>query len=200
MFNTVALQAAFKRKVAETVCRASQGFDPSFAVVELNGLKIAEVRASALRDSRPLLCSQAAFKREVAETVLRCASQGFDPSFAVVELNGLKIAEDRTFADCASAILTTLLGMCFAAPARTKPENAKLYAATPADVSTQVRSPAMDVGLLTATGRVSCASVRPSSPVTCGTPTDVCQLAPPAAGCRFQAAGFRLDRLCWCRA
>ena len=81
---------------------------------------------------------QAAFKREVAETVLRCAAQGFDPGFAVVELNGLKIAEDKTFADCASAILTTLLGMCFPAPPRTKPDNAALYPGTAADVSSQV--------------------------------------------------------------
>lgn len=86
-------------------------------------------------ESQALL--QAAFKREVAETVLRCAAQGFDPSFAVVELNGLKIAEDKTFADCASAILTTVLGLCFPAPPRTKAENAALYPAAAADVSTQ---------------------------------------------------------------
>ena len=81
---------------------------------------------------------QASFKREVAETVLRCAQQGFDPSFAVVELNGLKIAEDRTFADCASAILTTLLGLCFPAAHKTKPEYQGLYPAAAANSGTPV--------------------------------------------------------------
>ena len=41
------------------------------------------------------------FKREVAETFLRCISEGISHENAVIELNGLKIAEDRTFADCA---------------------------------------------------------------------------------------------------
>lgn len=41
------------------------------------------------------------FKREVAETFLRCIKEGISQDNAVIELNGLKIAEDRTFADCA---------------------------------------------------------------------------------------------------
>ena len=84
------------------------------------------------------MCEQVSFKREVSETVLRCAQQGFDPSFAVVELNGLKIAEDRTFADCTSAILATLLGLCFPAGARTKAEYEGLYPASAADTASPV--------------------------------------------------------------
>lgn len=41
------------------------------------------------------------FKREVAETFLRCIKEHISHDNAVIELNGLKIAEDRTFADCA---------------------------------------------------------------------------------------------------
>jgi hypothetical protein len=41
------------------------------------------------------------FKREVAETFLRCIKECISHDNAVIELNGLKIAEDRTFADCA---------------------------------------------------------------------------------------------------
>ena len=88
--------------------------------------------------THPSRMRQASFKREVSETVLRCAQQGFDPSFVVVELNGLKIAEDRTFADCASAILTTLLGLCFPAAPKTKPEYQGLYPAAAADSGTPV--------------------------------------------------------------
>lgn len=41
------------------------------------------------------------FKREVAETYLRCVKEHISHDNVVIELNGLKIAEDRTFADCA---------------------------------------------------------------------------------------------------
>ena len=41
------------------------------------------------------------FKREVAETFLRCIHECISHENAVIELNGLKIAEDRTFGDCA---------------------------------------------------------------------------------------------------
>ena len=50
------------------------------------------------------------FKREVSETFLRCKQQGFDQTNAVIELNSLKIAEDRTFADVARYVFTTILG------------------------------------------------------------------------------------------
>lgn len=51
-----------------------------------------------------------AFKREVSETLLRCKKMGFDQNNAIIELNGLKIAEDKTFADCARYLFTTILG------------------------------------------------------------------------------------------
>lgn len=41
------------------------------------------------------------FKREVAETYLRCVKEHISHDNVVIELNGLKIAEDKTFADCA---------------------------------------------------------------------------------------------------
>jgi len=50
------------------------------------------------------------FKREVGETFLRCKQQGFDQTNAVIELNSLKIAEDRTFAEVARYVFTTILG------------------------------------------------------------------------------------------
>lgn len=45
----------------------------------------------------------------------------------VIELNALKIAENRTFADCARYMLTTLLGLALPAPRRTPAEYASLY-------------------------------------------------------------------------
>ena len=94
------------------------------------------------------------FKREVAETFLRCIKEAISHDNAVIELNGLKIAEDRAFADCArcgfrgkgwrcclhsrSATLpstrcrrymfTTMLGLCLPAGPATRPEYRPLYA------------------------------------------------------------------------
>lgn len=56
------------------------------------------------------------FKEEVAETFLRCIKENISQENVVIELNGLKIAEDKTFADCARFILTTCLGLCLPAP------------------------------------------------------------------------------------
>ena len=39
----------------------------------------------------------------------------------VLELNGLKLAEVRTFVDCAKYIFTTLLQMCMPPPANIRP-------------------------------------------------------------------------------
>ena len=73
------------------------------------------------------------FRREVAETFLRCVKDKFDPSNAVVELQGLKMAENRTFADLARYILTSLLGLSLPSPRDASPEFACLYpAAAPA--------------------------------------------------------------------
>ena len=56
------------------------------------------------------------FKEEVSETFLRCIKENISQENVVIELNGLKIAEDKTFADCARFILTTCLGLCLPAP------------------------------------------------------------------------------------
>lgn len=60
--------------------------------------------------------SEPHFKREVAETFLRCIKEKISHENVVIELNGLKIAEDRTFADCARYMLTTALGLCLPPP------------------------------------------------------------------------------------
>jgi translation initiation factor eIF-2B subunit epsilon len=70
------------------------------------------------------------FKEEVAETFLRCIKENISQENVVIELNGLKIAEDKTFADCARFILTTCLGLCLPPPAKCVSEEYKtLYAA-----------------------------------------------------------------------
>lgn len=67
------------------------------------------------------------FRREVTETFLRCVRMGYDQSNAVVELNALKLAEDRTFADLARYLITSLLGLALPAPPDASPENLGLY-------------------------------------------------------------------------
>jgi len=59
---------------------------------------------------------------------------------AVIELNGLKIAEDRSFADCARYILTTVLALCGPAPPRTRAEYAPLFSAAAPVTDTPVRA------------------------------------------------------------
>jgi hypothetical protein len=66
--------------------------------------------------------------QEVAETFLRCVKERFAEDNVVIELNALKIAEDRSFADCARYILTTLLALCLPAPAWVSPEYVLLFA------------------------------------------------------------------------
>ncbi|KAK9827334.1 hypothetical protein WJX81_006406 [Elliptochloris bilobata] len=79
---------------------------------------------------------EAPFKREVSETFLRCAQLGFDQEYAGVEINGLKIAEDRSFADCARYILTSVMALCGPAPPRTREEYTSLFCAPPLPTST----------------------------------------------------------------
>lgn len=91
------------------------------------------------------------FRREVGETFLRCVKHGFEQANAVVELQGLKMAENRSFADLARAfgpcpptgahfpatlpapqaryILTTLLSLCLPAPCDCSEEYAGLHPA-----------------------------------------------------------------------
>ncbi|KAI8107409.1 hypothetical protein M9435_002440 [Picochlorum sp. BPE23] len=67
------------------------------------------------------------FKEEVAETFLRCIKENISQENVVIELNGLKIAEDKTFADCARFIMTTALGLCLPAPPFVIDEYKSLY-------------------------------------------------------------------------
>ena len=71
------------------------------------------------------------FRREVAETFLRCVKHGYAEANAVVELQGLKMAENRTFADIARYVLMTVLGLVLPAPKDATKENLKLYPASP---------------------------------------------------------------------
>ena len=71
------------------------------------------------------------FRREVAETFLRCVKHGYAEANAVVELQGLKMAENRTFADIARYVLMTVLGLVLPAPKDVTKENLKLYPASP---------------------------------------------------------------------
>ena len=89
------------------------------------------------------------FRREVAETFLRCALLDYEEDLAVIELNSLKIAEDKQFADVARALAVTAIALAAPPPVPSspsessgsgggsRPEFAPLYAPGPApDVST----------------------------------------------------------------
>ena len=88
-----------------------------------------------------LLVMQAAFRREVSETFLRCVDMGYDQELAVIELNGLKIAEARDFADNASYIMTTILSLCLTAAPRVREEYRGLFPDTSPDSKTPVIDP-----------------------------------------------------------
>lgn len=83
---------------------------------------------------------QASFKREVSETFLRCVRDGFEKKFLETELNSLKIAEHKDFADCARYILTTLLALCLPAPPRAKAEYRSLFPESAPETATPVRA------------------------------------------------------------
>lgn len=86
------------------------------------------------------------FKREVAETFLRCVKENISHDNVVIELNGLKIAEDKTFADCARYMLTTALGLCLPPPRDMAEEYKGLHAATDLDCTSKVRKPKCSLG------------------------------------------------------
>ena len=65
---------------------------------------------------------------------------GYDQDLAVIELNGLKIAEDRTFADCARHVFASILDLCLPPPALCKSEYHNLYQSTVPDIQSQVCS------------------------------------------------------------
>lgn len=75
------------------------------------------------------------FKQEVAETFLRCIKENIAQENVIIELNGLKIAENKTFADCARFILTTALGLCLPPPAFVVDEYTGLYESEDLDSS-----------------------------------------------------------------
>ena len=78
-------------------------------------------------DPEEALDPESLFAREVQETVLRCEKEQFAKTNAIVELNALKLAEDRTFADCARFIFTTIMGLCLPAPASVPAEFSELF-------------------------------------------------------------------------
>ena len=80
------------------------------------------------------------FKKEVSETFLRCVKMGYEQDLAVIELNGLKIAEDRTFADCARHVFASILDLCLPYPATCKPEYQSLFQPDAPDTNSQVWS------------------------------------------------------------
>lgn len=71
------------------------------------------------------------FRKEVTETFLRCVKEKFDQTNAVIELNALKIAEDRTFADCARYVLITILQLNLPAPTIISQQYISLFAKDP---------------------------------------------------------------------
>lgn len=66
---------------------------------------------------------------------------GYDQDLAVIELNGLKIAEARDFADNASYIMATILSLCLPAAPRVREEYRALFPDTSPDSKTPVRAP-----------------------------------------------------------
>ena len=66
---------------------------------------------------------------------------GYDQDLAVIELNGLKIAEARDFADNASYIMTTILSLCLPAAPRVREEYRSRFPETSPDSKTPVSSP-----------------------------------------------------------
>lgn len=88
---------------------------------------------------------EAAFKREVSETLLRAmllsdaasaSAQATLAENAVIELNALKIAEVRTFADCARYALTTLFDIQAPAATSVAPTFRRLFASAEPDAVT----------------------------------------------------------------
>mmetsp|Transcript_1893 Transcript_1893/g.5530 ORF Transcript_1893/g.5530 Transcript_1893/m.5530 type:complete len:764 (+) Transcript_1893:77-2368(+) len=88
-------------------------------------------------DQMDVAAVDADFPREVLETFLRCKRDGFSQANAVIELNGVKIAEDRTFAEVARYVFTTILGLCLPPAARVRAEYRSLFPTSAPDVSSK---------------------------------------------------------------
>lgn len=83
---------------------------------------------------------QVQFKQEVQETFLRGVQQDLEHHLAHMELNNLKIAEDKSFADIARYIFTTILSLALPARPHIKAEYRSLYPASLPNASTAVRT------------------------------------------------------------
>jgi len=70
---------------------------------------------------------ETAFAKEVMETVLRCLDEN-DERNIVVELQGLKLAEDRSFSDLARFAVITLISLALPPPPQISKEYTSLYA------------------------------------------------------------------------
>ena len=71
---------------------------------------------------------------------MRCVKMGYNQDLAVIELNGLKIAEDRTFADCARHVFASILDLCLPTPPTCKAEYQSLYQNAVPDAHSQARA------------------------------------------------------------
>ncbi|KAL3149193.1 hypothetical protein ABBQ32_002021 [Trebouxia sp. C0010 RCD-2024] len=89
------------------------------------------------RDHAESVDHEASFKKEVTETFLRCVKMGYEQDLAVIELNGLKIAEDRTFADCARHVFASILDLCLPSTATCKAEYQSLFPPDAPNTDTQ---------------------------------------------------------------
>ena len=107
------------------------------------------------------------FKREVNETFLKSVQmdantrddEEYDQNLAAIELNSLKLAENRTFADVARYLFTCLLSLCLPAPVRTRDEYQDLYETNTPDTATSV-SPCTQVLLSPHHQPLFCVSAR----------------------------------------
>eukprot|EP01025_Chloroclados_australasicus_P039217 TRINITY_DN4049_c0_g1_i4.p1 TRINITY_DN4049_c0_g1~~TRINITY_DN4049_c0_g1_i4.p1 ORF type:complete len:811 (+),score=137.04 TRINITY_DN4049_c0_g1_i4:333-2435(+) len=81
-----------------------------------------DVGVNKILDGRKLQISETMthpdqrFRKEVAETFLRCVQQRFSLDNAQIELNGLRLAENRSFADCARFMFTSICELCCPVP------------------------------------------------------------------------------------
>eukprot|EP00879_Flechtneria_rotunda_P013226 GHRR01013811.1.p1 GENE.GHRR01013811.1~~GHRR01013811.1.p1 ORF type:complete len:545 (+),score=210.68 GHRR01013811.1:1011-2645(+) len=109
------------------------------AVGQLDAAAEGSTAAAAAQGSRQQapLDPETMFMQEVGETFLRCVKERFAEVNAVIELNGLKIAEDRTFADCARYIFTSMMQLCLPAPAWVSSEYRPLFSVDAPDSSTK---------------------------------------------------------------
>ncbi|GMH34271.1 hypothetical protein BSKO_02105 [Bryopsis sp. KO-2023] len=80
--------------------------------------------------------AEGSFEQEVAETFLRCMKMKFDKDNAKLELNGLRMAEVKSFSDCAGYILTTLFLLCMPPLARISKEFKHLFPHQSRDLNT----------------------------------------------------------------